>query len=298
MLFTSFENFPNSFYTQNTFLASLNKIPSYFCAEIMAVESTDNMSFLDHLEELRWRLVRSAIAVFVVAIGIWVFKEWIIENMFLSMKDANFVTYRWFCKYLGVCIEDIPIDMQSTEVMGQFSYAINMTLMGGIVIAFPFIFYQIWSFIKPGLKEKELKVARGTVFYTSILFFTGILFGYFLIAPLTIQFFGSFQLSTQIKNDFTVSSYMAIVLSTIFFTGLLFLIPVVIYFLAKLDLVTAVVLRKYRRHAIVAVLVLAALITPPNLISQIIVAIPIMILYEISILLAVRISKEKMNSNV
>jgi sec-independent protein translocase protein TatC len=130
------------------------------------------------------------------------------------------------------------------------------------------------------------------------LFFIGILFGYFIIAPLTIQFFGSFQLSQQIKNDFTVSSYMAIVLSTIFFTGLLFLIPVVIYFLAKLDLITPIVLRKYRKHAIVAVLILAALITPPNLISQIIVAIPIMILYEISILLAVRISKEKLSSNV
>ena len=264
----------------------------------MAEESTDNMSFLDHLEELRWRLVRSAIAILVVGVFIWIFKEWIIETMFLSMKDSNFITYQWFCKYFNVCIENIPIDMQSTEVMGQFSYAINMTIMGGIVIAFPYIFYQIWSFIKPGLKERELKVAKGTVFYTTVLFFLGILFGYFIIAPLTIQFFGSFQLSAQIKNDFTVSSYMAIVLSTIFFTGLLFLIPVVMYFLAKLDIVTPMLLRKYRRHAVVAILILAALITPPNLISQIIVAIPIIILYEISILLAVRISKEKIKAGV
>jgi sec-independent protein translocase protein TatC len=216
------------------------------------------------------------------------------EHLFLSMKDPGFITYRWFCNYLGVCIEEIPIDMQSTEVMGQFSYAINMTIMGGVVLAFPYIFYQIWAFIKPGLKENELKIARGTVFYTSILFFLGILFGYFLIAPLTIQFFGTFQLSPEIKNDFTISSYMAIVLSTIFFTGLLFLIPVVIYFLAKLDIITPMVLKKYRKHAIVAVLIIAALITPPNLISQIIVAIPIIILYEISILLATRISKERL----
>jgi sec-independent protein translocase protein TatC len=257
-------------------------------------ENNDNMSFLDHLEELRWRLVRSSIAVLLVAIVIWVFKEWIMEHLFLSMKDPGFITYRWFCNYLGVCIEEIPIDMQSTEVMGQFSYAINMTIMGGVVLAFPYIFYQIWAFIKPGLKENELKIARGTVFYTSILFFLGILFGYFLIAPLTIQFFGTFQLSPEIKNDFTISSYMAIVLSTIFFTGLLFLIPVVIYFLAKLDIITPMVLKKYRKHAIVAVLIIAALITPPNLISQIIVAIPIIILYEISILLATRISKERL----
>ncbi len=252
------------------------------------------MSFLDHLEELRWRLVRASIAILVGAVGIWIFQQEIMEGLFLSMKDADFVTYRFFCQYLGVCIDDIPIDMQSTEMMGQFSYAINMSIMGGIVIGFPYVFYQLWSFIKPGLKERELKMARGTVFYTTLLFFLGILFGYFVIAPLTVQFFGTYQLSTQIRNDFTVSSYMSIVLSTIFFTGLLFLIPVVIYFLAKLDVITPMFLKKYRKHAIVAVLILAALITPPNLISQIIVAIPILILYEISILLATRISKERM----
>lgn len=261
--------------------------------------TTDNneMNFLDHLEELRWRLVRASIAVLIIGTGIWFFKTWLMENLFMSMRKADFISFRYFCKYLKVCIEDIPVDMQSTEVMGQFSYAINMSLMGGIVLAFPFVFYQFWSFVKPGLKQNELKVARGTVFYTSILFFSGILFGYFIIAPMTIQFFGAFQLSTEIRNDFTVSSYMAIILSTVFFTGLLFLIPIVIYFLAKLDLITAMVLRKYRKHAIVAILVLAALITPPNLISQIIVAIPIMILYELSILVAVRISKQKMEAS-
>lgn len=258
------------------------------------VERTDNMSFLDHLEELRWRLVRSSIAVLVVAVVIWIFKEWIMENLFLSMKESNFITYRWFCDYFGVCIDNIPINPQSTEMMGQFSYAINMSIMGGIVVASPYVFYQFWSFIKPGLKERELKMAKGTVFYTSILFFLGVLFGYFVIAPLTVQFFGTFQLSTQIENNFTVSSYMSIVLSTIFFTGLLFLIPVVIYFLAKLDVITPMFLKKYRRHAIVVILILAALITPPNLISQIIVAIPILILYEISIILATRIANERL----
>jgi len=262
----------------------------------MEAGTSENMSFLDHLEELRWRLVRSSIAILIVGSVIWIFKTWIIENLFLSMSKADFITFRWMCSLFDVCIDDIPIKMQSTEVMGQFSYAINLALMGGIVVAFPFIFHQFWSFIKPGLKQNELKVARGTVFFTTILFFLGILFGYFIIAPMTVQFFGTFQLSKEISNDFTISSYMSIVLSTIFFTGLLFLIPIVIYFLAKLDVITAAFLRKYRRHAIVAVLILAALITPPNLISQIIVAIPIMILYEISILIAVKISKERMKS--
>jgi sec-independent protein translocase protein TatC len=181
------------------------------------MENEKDMNFLDHLEELRWRLVKSAIAVVVVGTVIWFYKTWLIENLFMSMRKADFISFRLFCEYLMVCIEDIPVDMQSTEVMGQFSYAINMTLMGGIIIAFPYIFYQLWSFIKPGLKPNEINVARGTVFYTSVLFFMGILFGYFIITPLTIQFFGSFQLSSEIRNDFTVSSYMAIVLSTVFF---------------------------------------------------------------------------------
>ena len=259
-------------------------------------ENTDNMSFLDHLEELRWRLVRASIAIVVVAIAIWFCKEWIMENLFLSMKSSNFITYRLFCQYFSVCIEDIPINPQSTEMMGQFSYALNMSIMGGIVLASPYVFYQLWAFIKPGLKEKEVQMAKGTVFYVTLLFFLGVLFGYFVIAPLTVQFFGTFQLNADIENNFTISSYMSIVLSTIFFTGLLFLIPVVIYFLAKLDVVTPMFLRKYRKHAIVAVLILAALITPPDIISQVIVAIPIMILYEISIILATRISKEKMRN--
>ena len=148
----------------------------------MDENTTDGMSFLDHLEELRWRLVRASIAIVVFAILIWIFKEWIVENLFLSMRDSDFITYRWFCA-LGVCIEDVPVTMQSTEVMGQFSYAMNMSIMGGIVLAFPYVFYQLWSFVKPGLKQKELTIARGTVFYTTLLFFIGILFGYFIIAP-------------------------------------------------------------------------------------------------------------------
>jgi sec-independent protein translocase protein TatC len=264
----------------------------------MATETADNMSFLDHLEELRWRLVRAAIAILIVGIGIWIYQTWLIENLFLSMSKADFVTFRVMCDLFGVCIEEIPLEMISTDMMGQFSYALNMSIMGGIVLAFPYVFFQVWNFVKPGLKANELKVARGTVFFTTLLFFLGILFGYFVIAPMTVQFFGSYQLSQEISNKFTVSSYMSIVLSTIFFTGLLFLIPVVIYFLAKLDLITPMVLKKYRRHAVVAILILAALITPPNLISQIIVAIPIIILYEISILLAVRISKNRMKVNL
>jgi sec-independent protein translocase protein TatC len=252
------------------------------------MSNNENMSFLQHLEELRWRLVKSAVAVVLVASVIWYFQETIMVNLFLSMKEKDFITFRLFCKYFGVCVADIPVKMQSMTVSGQFSYALMMSFMGGLVLAFPFIFYQLWSFVKPGLKLKEKKMASGLVFYVSLLFFLGILFGYFLVAPLSVQFFGSYQISNQIENNFTISSYMSMILSTVFYSGLFFLLPIVSYLLAKLEIIDPEFLKKYRRHAIVVILILAAVITPPDIISQIIVSIPIIGLYEIGILVAKR----------
>ena len=252
------------------------------------MSNNENMSFLQHLEELRWRLVKSAVAVVVVASVIWYFQEIIMVNLFLSMKEKDFITFRLFCKYFGVCVADIPVKMQSMTVSGQFSYALMMSFMGGLVLAFPFIFYQLWSFVKPGLKLKEKKMASGLVFYVSLLFFIGILFGYFLVAPLSVQFFGSYQISNQIENNFTISSYMSMILSTVFYSGLFFLLPILSYLLAKLEIIDAEFLKKYRKHAIVVILILAAVITPPDIISQIIVSIPIIGLYEIGILVAKR----------
>lgn len=249
------------------------------------------MSFLDHLEELRWRLVKCAIAILVVATILFLYQEWIMETIFLSMKNPNFVSFRFMCQVFGICITEIPVKMQSMTVSGQFSYALMTSLMGGIVLSFPFIFYQLWAFVKPGLRYKEKSVAKGLVFYVSMLFFFGILFGYFVIAPLTIQFFGTYQISKQIENNFTINSYMSMILSTVFYTGLLFLLPVVIYIFSKLGIITPAFLRKYRKHAIVAVLIVAAAITPPDVLSQIIVSIPIILLYEIGILVSVRVEK-------
>lgn len=250
------------------------------------MSNNENMSFLQHLEELRWRLVKSVVAVVVVASVIWYFQETIMVNLFLSMKEKDFITFRLFCQYFGVCVADIPVKMQSMTVSGQFSYALMMSFMGGLVVSFPFIFYQLWSFVKPGLKLKEKKMASGLVFYVSLLFFLGILFGYFIVAPLSVQFFGSYQISTQIENNFTISSYMSMILSTVFYSGLFFLLPIVSYLLAKLEIIDTDFLKKYRKHAIVVILILAAVITPPDIISQIIVSIPIIGLYEIGILVA------------
>ncbi len=176
-------------------------------------------------------------------------------------------------------------------VSGQFSYALMMSIVGGAIVSFPFIFYQLWGFVKPGLKFKEKKMARGIVFYVSLLFFSGILFGYFVVAPMSIQFFGTFQMSDRIENIYTIDSYMSTIISTVFYTGLFFLLPIVTYFLTKVGLFDSAFLKKYRRHAIVIILILSAIITPPDWITQIIVSVPLLLLYEVGILVAIRVEK-------
>jgi sec-independent protein translocase protein TatC len=256
------------------------------------MEEQGNMPFLNHLEELRWRLVRAAIAILIVGTVIWFYQEEIIDVVFLSMAKKDFITFRLMCQAFGVCINDVPVKFQSMTVSGQFSYALMLSFLGGIVVTFPYLFYQIWAFVKPGLKFKEKNLARGIVFYVSLLFFLGILFGYYIVAPLSIQFFGSSQMSTKIENIFTVNSYMSTILSTVFYCGLFFLLPVVTYLLTKIGLFDSAFLRKYRKHAIVIILILAAIITPPDVISQIIVSIPILILYEIGIIVSKRVEKQ------
>lgn len=262
------------------------------------MEEQKSMSFLQHLEELRWRLVRSAIAIIIFAVAIWCYLDWIMENIFMSMFSPDFVTYEFCCKNLHfLCVDKIPINLQSVDVGGQLSYAFMISIMGGFVLAFPFIFYQLWSFVKPGLKENEKKVVKGIVFYVSLLFFLGIIFGYFIVAPMSVQFFGTFQITDKIENNFTVSSYMSTVLSTIFYTGLFFLLPMVSYLLAKIGLISSGFLKKYRKHAIVVVLILAAIITPPDVISQAIVSLPILLLYEIGIFVVKRVEKSRLKES-
>lgn len=252
-----------------------------------------NMSFLQHLEELRWRLVRSSIAIIVCAIFLFWNQKWIMDNIFLIMLDNNFISFRLMCEWFAICSPPSPVEMQSMNVSGQFSYALWTSILGGIVVASPFIFYQLWAFIRPALKDKERGAMGGLVFYISILFLLGITFGYFVVAPMTIQFFGNYQITDKIKNNFTIDSYMGMILSTIFYTGLFFLLPIASYFLAKLGVITSDFLKKYRKHAFVGVLILAAVITPPDLISQVIVAIPIALLYEIGIFAAKRVEKKR-----
>lgn len=258
------------------------------------------MSFLGHLEELRWRLVKSVAAVIVVAIVLFVFRKEVVDTVFMSMKDTNFPTYNFFCWLShtlgvgdGLCASKIPIDTQSISPTGQFSVSMYFSFIGGFIVMFPFVFYQLWGFIRPALKETEFNVARGSVLWASILFLLGVGFGYFLVSPLAVQFFGTFNVAEGVTNNFTINSYLSLITTTTLFSGLFFELPMIIMILTKLGLVTADFLKKYRKHALIIVLILSAIITPPDVISQVLVAIPVMLLYEIGIIVAKRIEASK-----
>ena len=255
-------------------------------------EEENNMSFLGHLEELRWRLVKATIAILLAAIVIFIFVDPIVKTIFIDLQEKEFPLFKFFCWAFNYCEDDVNMSMQNTKLMGSFGATLMFAIVGGIIAAFPFIFYQLWGFVKPGLKPKEQKKVRGIVGFVSVLFFMGIAFGYFVIAPLTVQFFGDWQVA-GIKNDIQIGDYLRVVTSTILFTGLLFLLPVVILIFSRLGIITSTWLKKYRKHSFVAVLILSAIITPPDVFTQIIVSIPIVILYEFGIWLAKRVEKQR-----
>ncbi len=255
------------------------------------------MSFVDHLEVLRGHLFRSVLAILAGAIIIVVFKDFFIKKVLLGPTHADFPTYEVFCRIgraihmeKALCMRGVNIQMQSTGVATQFSTFISVMLIGGIVIAFPYIFHEFWRFIKPALTKKELQNTRGLIFWVSFLFFLGVFFGFFVIAPYTLNFFGNFQLDENIENRWTISSYFDTMIPLILGTGLAFQLPLLMILLAKIGIVSATYLRKVRKYSIVIIMIVAAVITPgPDVISQMTVAIPLFLLYEISILLTRRI---------
>lgn len=259
------------------------------------------MSFVDHLEILRGHLFRSVIAILVGAIAIAIYKDFFVKKVLMGPTHADFPTYGLFCRigrYLNLekalCMTGLNIQMQSTGVSTQFSTFISVMLIGGIIIAFPYIFHEFWRFIKPALNKKELQNTRGIIFWVSVLFFMGVGFGYFVIAPYTLNFFGNFQLDENIENRWTISSYFDTLIPLVLGTGLAFQLPLLMILLAKIGIVSASYLRRVRKYSIILILILAAVITPgPDVISQLTVAIPLFLLYEISILLTRRIEKER-----
>ena len=258
------------------------------------------MSFVDHLEVLRGHLFRSVLAIAVGAIVVAIYNDFFVKKVLMGPTHGDFPTYAYLCKIghalrLGdaLCMNDMVVKMQSTSVSGQFSMWFTVVLIGGVIIAFPYIFWEFWRFIRPALTQKELSRTRGVIFWVSLLFFTGVAFGYFVIAPYTVNFFANFQLDENIENHWTITSYIDTLIPLILGTGLAFQLPLVMLFLSKIGIVSPDFLRKGRKYAIVIIAVVAGVITPPDVISQIIVSIPLLLLYEVSILLSARVVKEQ-----
>ena len=253
----------------------------------------NQMSFLDHLEELRWHLIRSVVSVLLFGTVAFIFKDFIFNTLLFGPKDTNFITYRWFCKIsqmLGqgnsFCIQEMPFRIQSRTMAGQFSAHLWTSILAGFIIAFPYVIYELWRFISPGLNSNERKNARGFILIASILFFIGVLFGYYIITPLSINFLGNYTVSSQIFNDFDLSSYIDLLRASVLSSGLIFELPIIIYFFTKIGIVNPSFLKKNRKFALVILLSLSAIITPPDIASQIIVCIPLLILYEVSIFIS------------
>ena len=262
--------------------------------EIKKKVDKGEMSFLDHLEELRWHIVRSVLGIVFFAIFIFVFREWIFEQILFAPKKDDFLTYKVFCSISDrMCFSPPDLPIKTVTLDEQFLTAIRVSLWLGFVAAFPYVFYQFWSFVKPGLYEKERKAARGMVSVCSLLFITGVLFGYYAISPFAIKFLGSFSVGADISvlNEVSLKSYVGYMSMFTIPAGIIFELPIVVYFLSKVGLVTPEFLKKYRKHSFVFILILAAIITPPDIITQFMIGIPVFFLYEISIWISKRVIK-------
>lgn len=259
------------------------------------------MSFLEHLEELRWHVVRSLGAVILFTIGAFISAPWIFENIIFAPARVDFPTFVWLCnlgQFFGsgdaLCVEEIPFKVQSRFMTGQFSMHIVSSFVIGIIVAFPYITWELWRFIKPGLYPREKRSSRGAVASISFLFLAGVMFGYYVMSPVMISFLANYQISDMIVNEFDITSYVGTIVGVVFGSGILFQLPVVIFFLTKIGIVTPTYLRKYRKHAIVIILIVGAIVTPTaDPLSQSLIAVPLYLLYEVSIVISASVTRRK-----
>lgn len=261
------------------------------------------MSFLDHLEALRWHLVRSVIVIFSFALVAFLRKDILFDGIIFALRRPNFPTYRVLCwlseKYnIDMCIKDFSFDLISINLSGQFTTHMFVAFIAGLVIGMPYLLWEIWRFVKPALSSKEKKYSRGIVFFTSFLFIIGVLFGYYIISPMSINFLGTYQVSTLVRNQINLDSYISTITILTLASGVIFELPMVVYFLSKLGVITPKFMRHYRKHSMVVILIIAALITPsPDVTSQLLVAIPLFLLYEISIFISAAVVNKEASSS-
>jgi len=259
------------------------------------------MSFFDHLEALRWHLIRASIVIVVITCFVFAFYDWIFDTVIMGPSKPDFWTYRTMCDVgnaigRNFCFSKFNINLINTEMAGQFTLQINSSLLIGITLGVPYLLWEIWRFIKPALHEKERKAATGFVSFTSLLFFIGILFGYYVITPMSLHFLATYTVSSSIQNLFTIDSYISSVATIA--SGLVFELPILIYVLASLGIMTPKFMRSSRRYAIVVILVIAAVVTPtPDMLTMTIVSIPLFVLYEVSIVVAAVVEKRKIKKS-
>jgi len=262
-------------------------------------KNPQDMGFWEHLEELRWHLVRSFIAIALGAVFAFMKRDFIFDTILLGPKTNDFLTIRLLCN-LGekfginaLCLDNSQLTLINITMSGQFTQHIYISLVAGLIIASPYVFYELWRFIKPALREEELRYSSIAITIVSILFIIGILFSYFLIVPLTINFLGNYQVSEMVKNQISLSSYISTVVGVILSVGIVFELPALAWMLSRLGIITDKWMRKYRKVMIVMIFIVAAIITPPDMFSQILVAVPLLILYEISIYVAAIATKKR-----
>jgi sec-independent protein translocase protein TatC len=278
-----------------------SKTPTGTKAEETHLEDIEEkeMSFLDHLEELRWHLVRSVVSIFVFAIIAFFAKSFIFHTLILGPSRTDFWTYQALCE-LGLaigsdvlCIEQLPFSLQSRTMTGQFSMHITVAFVVGLICAFPYTFWEIWRFIKPGLYPTEKRLTNGAVFFVTLLFALGVSFGYFIVSPLSINFLSNYQIDESIVNEFDITSYISTITTLVLSCGLMFQLPMIVFVLSKAGLATPDLMRAFRRHASVVILVLSAIITPPDVVSQVLVSLPLFLLYEVSIYISASVVKSR-----
>jgi sec-independent protein translocase protein TatC len=257
------------------------------------------MSFLQHLEELRWHIIRSILAILLFMIIAFIFKNILFNKIILGPKSPDFITNRLLCqlgeylKTAALCINTKPLNLINIKMTGQFTTHVTVAMVAGLILAFPVITWEFWKFFKPALKPSEARYAKGAVTAASGLFFVGVLFGYFMRAPLSIHFLSSYEVDPSVVNQINIRSYIGLLTSICLATGLVFELPIIAFFLTKIGILTPTFMKKYRRHSIVVIFIVAALITPPDIFSMTLVAIPLVVLYEVSIFISAKVIKKK-----
>lgn len=260
------------------------------------------MGFLDHIEALRWHIIRSVLVIIVAAICIFFKVEWIFDKIIMGPAHNDFISYKWFCAlgrifhYDSFCLGEIKMEFQNTAVTGQFMMSMSVSMMLGFICAFPYVLWELWRFIKPALKPIEVRYARGIVFWCSLLFFAGVMFAYLIVAPYTINFFGSYQLSPQFKNIITIENYYDTMSNLILALGLVFELPIIVFFLSKIGILTPQFLKDKRKYAVLILFLLSEIITPPDLFSCLLVFFPLYTLFEISVFISARALKAKLKN--